>query len=69
MSNWFNKSMKLSPKNFGEQYCMMIFETILVLESFIKKSFDLIFSLIILIILSPLFLIISLTIKLTITGL
>ncbi len=69
MSNWFNKSMKLSPKNFGDQYCIDLWgNDTSFLESFIKKSFDLIFSLIILIILSPLFLIISLAIKLTSAG-
>ena len=69
MSNWFNKSMKLSPKNFGDQYCIDLWgKDTSFLESFIKKSFDLIFSLIILIILSPLFLIISLAIKLTSAG-
>ena len=69
MSNWFNKSMKLSPKNFGNHYCIDLWgNNTSFLESFIKKSCDLFFSFIILIILSPLFLLISLAIKLTSTG-
>ena len=69
ISNWFNKSMKLSQRNFGDQYCIDIWgNDTSFLESFIKKSCDLLFSFIILIILSPLFLIIGLTIKLTSRG-